>query len=57
MMYGSQIIMQYTLNLYCAICQLYLSKTGRKKSDTGAKDGKQSTLKSGEGPSGMVAGI
>ena len=31
MMYVSQIIMLYTLNLYRAICQLYLNKTGRKK--------------------------
>ena len=31
MMYVSQIIMPHTLNLYSAVCQLYLSKTGRKK--------------------------
>ena len=31
MMYASQIIMLYTLNLHSAICQLYLNKTGRKK--------------------------
>ena len=31
MMYGSQIIMLYTLNSYSAIYQLYLNKTGRKK--------------------------
>ena len=31
MMYVSQIIMPYTLNIYSAICQLYLNKTGRKK--------------------------
>ena len=31
MMYVSQIIMLYTLNLYSAECQLYLNKTGRKK--------------------------
>ena len=30
MMYVSQIIMLYTLNLYSAVCQWYLSKTGRK---------------------------
>ena len=30
-MYESQIIMLYTLNLYSALCQLYLNKTGRKK--------------------------
>ena len=30
MMYVSQIIMLYTLDLYSALCQLYLSKTGRK---------------------------
>ena len=29
-MYVSQIIMLYTLNLYSAVCQLYLNKTGRK---------------------------
>ena len=28
MMYISQIIMLYTLNLYSAICQLYLNKMG-----------------------------
>ena len=31
MMPVSQIIMLYTLNLYSAVCQLYLNKTGRKK--------------------------
>ena len=31
MMYVSQIIMLYTLNLYSAVFQLYLNKTGRKK--------------------------
>ena len=31
MMYVNQIIMLYTLNLYSAVCQLYLNKTGRKK--------------------------
>ena len=31
MMYISQIIMMYTLNLYSALCQLYLNKTERKK--------------------------
>ena len=31
MMYVSQIIMLYTLNLYSAVCQLYLKKTGRKQ--------------------------
>ena len=30
-MYVSQIVMLYTLNLYKTICQLYLSKTGKKK--------------------------
>ena len=29
-MYVSQIIIWYTWNLYSAICQLYLNKTGRK---------------------------
>ena len=29
-MYVSQIIMLYTLNLYSAVRQLYLNKTGRK---------------------------
>ena len=28
-----QIIMLYTLNLYCAKCQLYLSKTGGEKKE------------------------
>ena len=32
-MYASQIIMLYTLNLYNAICQLYLSKSGRKNNN------------------------
>ena len=27
----NQIIVLYTLNLYSAVCQLYLKKTGRKK--------------------------
>ena len=31
MIYLSQIIMLYTLNLYSAVCQIYLNKTGRKK--------------------------
>ena len=31
MMYVSQIIMLHNLNLYSAVCQLYLNKTGRKK--------------------------
>ena len=31
MMYISQIIMLYTLNLYRALYQLYLNKTGIKK--------------------------
>ena len=31
MMYVSQVIMLYTLNLHSAVCQLYLNKTGRKK--------------------------
>ena len=31
MMYVSQITMLYTLNLFGAVCQLYLNKTGRKK--------------------------
>ena len=31
MMYVSQSIMLCTLNLYSAVCQLYLNKTGRKK--------------------------
>ena len=30
-MYISQIIMLYTLNLYNAVCQLYLPKIERKK--------------------------
>ena len=28
MMYVSQVIMLYTLNLYSAVCQLYLNKIG-----------------------------
>ena len=31
MMYGSQIVMLYTLNLESVVCQLYLNKTTRKK--------------------------
>ena len=31
MMYVNHIIMLYTLNLYSAVCQSYLNKTGRKK--------------------------
>ena len=30
-MYVNQIIMLYTLNLYSAVCQLYLNKTEKKK--------------------------
>jgi len=30
MMYVSQMIMLFTLNLYCAVCQLCLNKTGEK---------------------------
>ena len=30
MMYISQITMLYALNLYSAVCQLYLNKTGKK---------------------------
>ena len=33
MMYVSQIIMLCTLNLYSAVCQLYLNKAGRKKKE------------------------
>ena len=32
MMYVSQIIILFTLNLCSALCQLYLNKTGEKKS-------------------------
>ena len=28
--YVSQIIMLYTLNIYSAVCKLYLNKTGKK---------------------------
>ena len=31
MMYVSQIVMLHTLNLFSAVCELYLNKTGRKK--------------------------
>ena len=31
MMYVTQVIILYTLNLYSAVCQLYLSKTEKKK--------------------------
>ena len=31
MMYVSQIIMLYTSNLYSAVCQLHLNKTGGEK--------------------------
>ena len=30
-MYGNQIIMLYTLNIYSVICQLHLNKTEREK--------------------------
>ena len=33
-MYISQIIMFHTLNIYSAVCQLYLNKTERKKDYT-----------------------
>ena len=29
MVHASQIIMLYTLNLYCATCQLYLNQSGK----------------------------
>ena len=35
MMYVGQITTLYTLNLYCAVCQLYLSKTGIRQSGGG----------------------
>ena len=38
MTYVSQITMLYTLNLYSAICQLYLNKTGSKKQTVYIKD-------------------
>ena len=31
MIYITQVIMLYTLNLYSAVCKLYLDKAGRKK--------------------------
>lgn len=31
MMYVSEIVMLHTLTLFSAVCELYLSKTGRKK--------------------------
>ena len=39
MMYISQ-IMLYSLNLYSAVCQLYLSKTERKKEKKEAESNK-----------------
>ena len=36
-MYVNQMIILYTLNLYSAVCQLYLNKTGRKKNQWGTK--------------------
>ena len=33
MIFVSQIIMLYTLNLYTVVCQLHLSKIGRKKNN------------------------
>ena len=38
MMYGSNIIMLYTLNLNNTICQLYFNKTGRKKKISVSED-------------------
>ena len=37
MMYVSQITALYTLNLYSAVCQLYLSKTCKKEKDLGIR--------------------
>ena len=37
MLYVSQIVM-YTLNLYSAVCQLYLNKTGKKKKNDGLRN-------------------
>ena len=39
MMYVSQIIMLYTLNLYSAVCELYLNKSRMKKRRKGGKEG------------------
>ena len=38
MLYVSQIIMFYTLNLHSTVHQLYLNKTGRKKKKNWLKE-------------------
>ena len=40
MMYLSQIIMLYTLNLCSVVCQLYRNKTGRKKANDNSNNNK-----------------
>ena len=45
MMYVSQIIMMYTLNLHSDVRQLYLSKTGIKKSNNNKKKKATTTKK------------
>ena len=47
MMYASQSTTLYTLNFYSAVCQLYLSKTGREKKKV--EDVNISSLGNGKG--------
>ena len=47
MIYVTQIIMLYTLNLYSAACQLYFNKTGRIYILQGKKRYRQITFQSG----------
>ena len=50
MMYVNQITMLYTLNLYSAVCQLYLNKTGQKNKNNvkNKKEGKKGRKKEKE---------
>ena len=36
-MYVSEIVMLHTLNLFSAVCELYLNKTGRKNNSKDLK--------------------
>lgn len=41
MMHANQIILLYTLNFYCAVCQLYLKKQKTKKKKGRKKEQKK----------------
>ena len=58
-MYVSQIIMLYTLNVYRAVCQLYLNKTERKerkREREERKEGRKERKKEGRREGGKTEG-